>query len=520
MKKLHDSYEVRSRSNPSYSWNTREESLDVKTETQRVDDSTVRLKVVVEPDEFEPEIEKAARDLASRIKLKGFRKGRVPRQVLEAHLGRGAITEAAVNSSLGRYLEEAARVEDLEVVAEPKIESVDVSTGGLCFEVTLRVMPEIDTPKWEGLEIEIPSLSVSDEEVDREIDAFRERVAPLEPVARPAKENDFVLIDITGQIHGKPVPGLSLKDFSYQLGSGSIVPKLDKELESKRPGDILKFNDTIRVRQATTSDEARAATQSREEADEGQPQEATFTVIVKEVRERRPQPLTDAWVEDNTEFDTVDQLRSDVRKKLELAKKIAARSAARHLVASKLAEAIETDIPEEAIEEEVADIARRFSERLQQAGLSLGQYARSIEKSRGEIEYEWRKQAIFNLKSDLCLRRIAKEEGIVATEEDLEREASAIAAMAGDRADKVKEELTKGRPARSLAAGIIRSKALERVLEKAVLIPEGGEAITWRDLYIAEPEKAEGPPEESSTNSAKAGEIRAKVSTQSERQEK
>ncbi len=449
----------------------------MRTEIEKSDETTVRLRVVVDPEEFEPEIEKAAQELAGRVRLKGFRKGKVPRPVLEAHLGRGAIMEAAVNSSLERYLQAAAEAEDLDVVSTPKVENVDVSTGGLAFEATLTVMPKIEPPDWEGLEIEIPSLEVTDEEIDKEIDAFRESVAPLEPVGRPSKEGDFVLIDIKGQVHGETLPGLSLTDFSYQIGSGTIVPKLDKELEGKRPGDILKFNDIVRIRSSSSSGrEAKAPSETEKEA--------TFTVIVKEVRERRPAPLDDGWVEDNTEFDTVEELRADVRNKLAIAKKLAARHAARHAAVEMLADRVDVPIPEAAIESEMADIARQVAARLEAAGVTFDDYLRSIGKSKGELEYEWRKQATITLKSDLALDAIARAEGIEASPEEIEQRAALIARGAGEDSERLKAELTKGRTARSLAAGIIRSKALDTVLAKAVLTQAGGTPVGWDDLEV------------------------------------
>ncbi len=465
----------------------------MKTEVEPIDQHTVKLRVVLDPSEFQPEVDRAARELASRVKLKGFRKGKVPRPVLEAHLGRGAIVEAAVESSLERLLLEAVDAEDLDVVGTPEVDSVDVSTGGLSFEATLRVMPKIKVPQWQGLEIEVSSLDVTDDEVDAEIDAFRERVAPLEPVGRPAREGDFVLIDLKGQIHGESLPGLSLTDFSYRVGSRAVVPKLDEELVGKRPGDILKFNDKVVV----SDEQAKKGKGSRDDI-EGplEEREATFTVIVKEVRERRPEPLTDAWVEDNTEFDSVEELKADVRKKLEFAKRMRARSEARHKAVEKLAEAVEVDLPEEVVEVELREIAEDFLAGLQRSRVTLEEYLQSVGKSRAELEYEWRKQAIANIKGHLCLRAIAEEEGIEVSQDELERRASALASSAGEDAERVKEGLLKGRSAASFAAGIIRAKALDRVLESARIRQEGGAEIRWQDLGL------ETTPE---ADSAKAG---------------
>ncbi len=459
----------------------------MKTEVEPIDQHTVKLRVVLEPSEFQPEVDRAARELASRVKLKGFRKGKIPRPVLEAHLGRGAIVEAAVESSLDRLLLKAVDAEDLYVVGAPQVDSVDVSTGGLSFEATLRVMPKIEVPRWQGLEIEISSLDVTDDEVDAEIDAFRERVAPLEPVGRPAREGDFVLIDLKGQIHKETLPGLSLTDFSYRVGSRAVVPKLDEELIGKRPGDILKFNDKVVVsgaeaKQKGPRDEGESALEERE---------ATFTVIVKEVRERRPEPLTDAWVEDNTEFDSVEELKADVRKKLEFAKRMRARSEARHKAVEKLAEAVEVDLPEEVVEAEIREIADDFLAGLQRSRVTLEEYLESVGKSRAELEYEWRKQAITNMKGHLCLRAIAQEEGIEVSREELERRASALASSVGEDAERVKEGLLKGRSAASFAAGIIRAKTLDRVLERARISQEGGAEIRWEDLDVETTPEAE-----------------------------
>lgn len=510
----------------------------LKTEVESLEQSRVRLKVTVPPEEFEEAISRAARHLGSQVKLKGFRKGRVPRQVLEAYIGREAITEHAVEESLEGYLHEAIVRENLDVVGSPEVENVDTSDGGLRFEATLTVLPKPQVEGWRGITLDIPRVEVTEKEVDEQIESFRLKVAPLESVSRPAKEGDFVLIDLRGEVHGKEVPGLALSDFSYEVGSKSLLPKLDETLEGKRPGDILKFNDELPDTPARLEGGASEEGTEGKEGKEGAPRdarrrrrpgsraagkgpgekqeaterseasrEATFTVIVKEVRERRPEPLTDAWVEDNTEWDSVEEMRQGVRQKLAELKRAEARKVARDKALEKIAELVHVEVPEEAIRRETQRYAEELQEALAALGISIDQYLRDTGRQRADLELEWRRRAQLRIKADMALESIARQEGIEASPEEVERQADAIVARTGSRQARtssrqrngrsksseeelrrLKDELTKGRASASVAAGIINAKALQRVLDEAVLAPEGGGELRWNDLEPDAPE--------------------------------
>lgn len=536
----------------------------LKTEVEPLEQSRVRLKVTVPPEEFEEAVSRAARHLGSQVKLKGFRKGRVPRQVLEAYIGREAITEHAVEESLEDYLHEAIVRENLDVVGSPEVDNVDTSDGGLRFEATLTVLPKPQVEGWRGITLDIPRVEVTEKEVDEQIESFRLRVAPLESVSRPAKEGDFVLIDLRGEVHGEEVPGLALTDFSYEMGSKSLLPKLDETLKGKRPGDILKFNDELpdtparlegrASKEGTEGKEGKGGREGaprdyrgrrpgsraagkrpgeRQEATERSEasREATFTVIVKEVRERRPEPLTDEWVEDNTEWDSVEEMRQGVRQKLAELKRAEARNVARDKALEKIAELVDVEVPEEAIRRET----QRYAEELQQAlaalGITIDQYLRDTGRQRADLELEWRRRAQLRIKADMALESIARQEGIEASPEEIERQADAIVARTGSRQARtssrqrngrkpseeelrrLKDELTKGRASASVAAGIINAKALQRVLEEAVLRPEGGGELRWKDLELdaaesqseaSQPE--DGRPQDSQPEESRPGE--------------
>jgi trigger factor len=453
--------------------------MALKTEIERLDATHVKLLIDVSEEEFDADLRAAARDLASRVKLKGFRRGKAPLPVLEAHLGKEAIQEIAIENALPRYLQTAIEEADLDPVGSPEVDNVDTSSG-LSFEAKLTVLPKVEISDWKGLELDVPALEVADSEIDEKIEEFRKRLAPLEPVGRPARKGDFLLIDLRGEIHGEEVPGASLTDFSYELGSASLLPKLDETLEGARPGDILKFNDRVPVRPQPTKDTGTEDTG----------REATFTVIVKEVRERRPEPLTDEWVENNTEWDTIEEMRQGVRERLAALKKAVARQEAQRQALQKLAEKVTADIPEEAIRSEVESYASDFEAALKAAGQDVEQYLRNEGLQRADMELEWRKQAQRRIKADLALEAIARQENLKATDEEIAREAEIyVSSLRAPEAEKKKlrSQLIKGRAAARMAAGIIKSKALKKVLEHAVICPAGDGKLSWEE--IVEPEE-------------------------------
>ena len=363
---------------------------DLQISSERLDNDRVRLRVEAPESSLKPALDAVYRRWAGEIKVAGFRQGKVPRQIIDARVGPEVIREEALRDALPDLYREALAAEDLEAIAPPDIEILEFDPGEpILFEAMVDVRPEVTVPDLASISIEAPPSEVADEEVDEQLDRLREQFAELEPVGREARRGDYVLIDLKGYRHEEPVEGASAPDYLYELGSRSGPPKLDDELEGARPGAILKFNDTI-------------------PAGELAGQEISFTVLVKEVKVKRLPPLDDELAKTMGEFDTLDELRDDVRSRLAPVKRSMVREEIANRALFALVDASGLEPPEKLVEQELEHRLEHFAEDLQRAGLTMDDYAQRASVTELEIRRDIRRQAERSLKAELLLEEIAR----------------------------------------------------------------------------------------------------------------
>ena len=211
------------------------------TTADRIGKDRVKLRVEVGEEALQPAIDAAYKRYSQQIKVPGFRKGKVPRALIDSHLGPGAVRAQAIEDALPGLLRDALRSEDLEAIAPAEIDNIEGMEGNepLVFEATVDVRPDIELPDPASLEVEATPSEVTDADVDEQLDKLRDRFAELESASREARQGDFVLIDLKGYQHDQPVEGASAPDYLYEVGSQNGPPKLDKELEGAKPGAIL-----------------------------------------------------------------------------------------------------------------------------------------------------------------------------------------------------------------------------------------------------------------------------------------
>src|SRR5262245_928614 len=276
--------------------------MAVTTSVEPLEGNKVRLHVAVPAADFERAIDAAFRKLAREVKMPGFRPGKAPRRLLEARLGTEVARDQALRDSLPEYYAEAVESEDIDVIAAPDIDiTAGEDDGDVEFDAVVEIRPQAVLDGYDPLTIEIPSPAITDETVDRQVDTLRDRFADLDDSSAPLTDGDYAEIDIKGYVHDESIEGLTATDYLYEIGSASVVPKLDEELRGKRPGDILKFNDVLTERFGERADE-----------------EVSFQVLVKEAKKKVLPALTDEWVKEISEFDSVDALRADARRRLEV----------------------------------------------------------------------------------------------------------------------------------------------------------------------------------------------------------
>jgi trigger factor len=447
----------------------------METSVESLEGNKVRLHVAVTAQEFEKAIDAAFRKLARQVKIPGFRPGKAPRRILEARLGTDLAREQALQDALPEYYAEAVEDQGLDAIAPPEIDiTAGADEGPVEFDAVVEVRPIVELSGYDSLQVEVPAPDTSDEAVQAQVDALRERFADLQESTRPLQDGDFASIDIKGYVHDEVIDALSATDFLYEVGSGIVVPKLDEELRGKRPGDILKFTDALPDRFGDRAGE-----------------EVAFQVLVKETKQRVLPDATDEWVSEATEFDTLDELRADLRRRMEVVGKVQARMAMRDKVLEAVADRVDIEVPDVLVRDEMERRLHDFMHRLEHQGATIPQYLEATGQAQETFVAGVRDGSTQAVKADLALRAVVAQEGIEASDEDLDAEIARLAEQVGQKADKVRRDLDRRGALDALRSEITRGKALQFLIDHAVAVDEEGRQL---DLSLPEAESGDDTP--------------------------
>jgi trigger factor len=327
----------------------------------------------------------------------------------------------------------------------------------LTFTATIEVRPEIELPDYHGIEVEGSETEATDDEISTELDRLRDRFATLEPVARTGTKGDHVLIDLNAYRHSEHIDAASAKDLLYEVGSGGYGEELDSELEGKRTGDILKVNVKLPERFGP----------------ELAGQEVSYSVIVKEVHAKCLPALDDSFAATASEFDTLDELKDALRRRIEAFKKMQAEIDVRNRVLDALLDRMEVPVPESMLARATeAQLAGLLSD-LRRHGLTLDQYFAATETSREDLVETHKAMAQKTLAADLVLTAIAEAEGLEVSRDEIETEVERMGKRAGRPANEVLAELEESGRVGALADDILRRKALDHLVEHARIVGGG-----------------------------------------------
>jgi trigger factor len=448
----------------------------MQTTVEETDKHKVKLTIEVPPDEFGKDLDRAYRQVARHVKIPGFRKGKVPRQVIDAQIGRDAVLGEFLEESVPTYYRDAMREHDLAPIAQPDIDLQQVEEGKpLVFTATVEVRPRLrfEDADYKGIELDRPTTEVTDQDVDAMVDSLRERFAELEPVARPAHANDYVVMDIRASVHGQDVADATRQDYLYEVGSGEFGPKLDAELEGKRAGEILKVNDALPER---FGDDAG--------------REVSLQVLVKDVRAKKLPAADDEFAKTASEFDTLGELRAELAEQIAQSKDRAADGIIRDAALGALIERTRVDLPESLVDEETGHRVSHARERAERAGTTLDQLLASQGFDELRFRADARQHAERAIVADLVLEAVARAEDIQVTPEELAQEINGLAAALGREPKEVAKTLESSGQIASLAGDIIRSKALDILVEHAnIRLKEDGISSDASKEPSSEPEQ-------------------------------
>lgn len=447
--------------------------MDTSVET--LEDNKVRLHVAVGEREFDQAIEAAFRRLAAKVRIDGFRPGKAPRRLLEAQFGADAAREDALRDALPGYYRDALDTEQLDVIAPPEIEiTAGEESGDVEFDAVVQLRPVVKLVGYDDITVTLEEYSPPDDDaVDAQLQALRARFADVEDSTVPLTDDDYAEIDITGYSGDEPVDGLTGSDLLYEVGSGSLVPGLDAQLHGKGPGDIIEFTESLDERFGERAGE-----------------EVSFRVLVKETKKKVLPEATDAWVSEVTEFDAVDELRVDLRRRIEVVTAMQTRMAMREKVLEAASDLVLIPAPEALVDSEVQRRLHDFGHQLDERGATIAGYLESSGQTEEELLAEVRGGAEKGVLADLALRAVVAQEAIEASEEDVESEIAKLAEQTDRKPHKVRRELDRRGALDALRSDLARGGAMEFLIDHATAVDRDGNPI---DLSLPEPPITDTP---------------------------
>ena len=421
----------------------------VKSVVEKLSPTRVKLEISVPPEDLKPSIEHAYKHIAEQINIPGFRKGKVPPPIIDQRVGKGAVIEHAINEGMDGFYRQALADNDLRPLGRPeadvtKLPELQDYSGDLELTIEVDVRPEFELPEYEDVTVTVDAADVTDEEVDAELDRLRERFGTLITVDRPAAKGDFAQIDLVANIGGNQVD--SANAISYELGSGELIEGIDEALDSLSAGEETTFESTLL-------------------GGDHEGQTAEISVKVLAVKERELPEADDDFAQMASEFDTLDELKDQLREQVARSKTFGQATEARNKLVDVLLEKVEIPVPEKLIEDEV-------HRHLEQEN--------RLEDDTHRAEVTESSEKTF--RSQLLLDAIAEKEQVRVGQGELTNYVIQASQQYGMQPQEFAEVLQQNGQLPGVIAEVTRSKALAVVLGKAKVVDTNGKEVDLSDF--------------------------------------
>lgn len=425
----------------------------MKLTKENGDNHEVVLTIEVPTEEWSKAIAAAVKRIANQVNIHGFRRGKAPRRIVEREVGLAAILDEAYEKLGPKVFNEAMDEEKLELATYPKFERVTVEEDKpLVFKAIVTPKPEVKLGEYKGLKIEKKTEEVTEEQVAQHIDKMRERQAKLVDALEgaAAKKGDLVTLDFKGFTDGEAFEGGEGKDYPLQIGSGSFIPGFEDQLVGAKAGEErevkVKFPEDYHEKKLAGKD-------------------AVFKCVIHAIRHKELPALDDAFVEKASVFHTVDELKKDVREKMEKAAATKAENDLRVTAIDKAAENITVDIPQVMIEDRITQMIQELAMRLEQQGMKFEQYLQYSGSDMTKLRNEYRETATKNVRTDLMLEAVAKAENIKVEPADLDGEVAMMAQMYGAKPAQVRKIVVEQGRVGDLAVTVMRRKTAKFIVD-------------------------------------------------------
>ena len=412
----------------------------------------VKFEITIEAEKFEDAIKKVYFKSAKYFNIPGFRKGKAPMQIVEKYYGTEIFYEDAFNEIAGEALEEAVAENKVDIVSRPEVDIKQMEKGkDLIFTAVMQTKPEAELGKYKGIEIPKIEYNVSEDDINHELEHMQEHNSRLISIEdRPAENGDTVNIDFEGFVDGKAFDNGKAEDYDLELGSNTFIPGFEEQIVGMK----IDEEKDIKVTFPEEYFEKNLAGK-----------EATFKIKLHEIKKKELPKLDDEFAKDVSEFDTLQELKDDIKTKKEKQNKDKEKYETEEAIVKALCENVKVDIPSGMIETEVDRMIKDIENRLAYQGIKLDQYLKMVQKTKEDLRKEYEPQATEGIKSRLAIEAVIKAEKIEATEKEVEDKMKEMAKNYGKEND---EEFLKNENVRNyIKEGIESEKAIDFLIKNA-----------------------------------------------------
>ncbi|MDV2432697.1 trigger factor [Corynebacterium tuberculostearicum] len=431
----------------------------MKTTVDKLSDTRVKLTVNVPFAELDQEIDQAYAAIAQQVSIPGFRKGKAPRQLIDARFGRGPILEQVVNDMLPSRYEQAVKENDLKVIGQPDVDISKIEDKDFVeFTAEVDIRPEFEVPDFSKISVTVPALKADEEDVDKALEELAERFGELKDTKRKMKTGDYAIIDITAEIDGEKIEDASTEGLSYRIGDDDLIKGLDTALRGMKTGEDNEFTSTI---------------QSGEHKDE----EATIKVHVQQSKERKLPAMDDEFAQMASEFDTMDELRESTKTQVEETKKAEQAAQIRDEVLKSALSEVEFELPQSVVDEQAHSQLHQILGQLAHDEKALAQLLEAQGTSREEFDKQTREQAEESVRTQLFLDAVAEQEEPEVSQQELTDHILFTAQSYGMDPNQFIQQLQSNGQIANLFSDVRRGKALAAAICRTTVKDEEGNDV-------------------------------------------
>jgi trigger factor len=437
----------------------------VKSTVERLSPTRVRINVEVPFDELKPDFDRAYKKIAQQVNVPGFRKGKVPARIIDARLGRGVVLEEVVNAAIPtKYSEAVTSAEDVSPLGQPEIEVTEIADNErLAFTAEVDVRPQITLPDLSSLTVQVDDVAVTDADVDEQLENLQARFATLTGVDRPAAKDDFVQIDLSATVDGEVVEEAATTGFSYQVGQGGLIDGIDEAITGLSAGESATFPTTL-------------------VAGEFQDREAEVTVTVTAVKERELPPADDEFAQLASEFDTLEELSTDLRSRMERVKQMEQLTAARDKVLDAIVDATEVPLPEGIVASELDARVHDAIHPFDHDEEKFAEFLVENGKTREEFDTEAREDAEKSVRVRLVLDALADAQEVTVNDQELTERIIFQAQQYQLPPEEFVKRIQEAGQLGAIYSDVRRSKALIAAVRAATVTDSSGEPVDVSEL--------------------------------------